>query len=63
MKQTDRCQRGERGGTRWKKVKGWAKEPKCMTHRYRQQCADGQREGGKKVGGKVSKGGREWGYP
>ena len=32
------------GGAGWKKVKGLSKEHTCITHRYRQQCGDGQRE-------------------
>ena len=37
------------------KVKGLDKEHVCITHRHRQQCGDGQREGSKawkKVGAK-----------
>ena len=37
------CERGE-GRTGCKKVKGLAKEHICMTHSYRQQCDEGQRE-------------------
>ena len=43
MEQTDG---GEvKGGNGWKKVKGLAKEPTCITDRHRGQGGDGQREG------------------
>lgn len=57
MEQTHSCQRG--GGLR-----DWRKEGEeinqrniYMTHRHRQQCSEGQREGGAGVSG----GGQRWG--
>ena len=56
MEQTDSCQRG--GG--WKgldeRKKISAKEHIFITHRHRQQCGDGQREGGGWGGWRWAKG-------
>ena len=57
MEQTDSYHRGGRTG--WKKVKGLAKENICITHRYRQQCSDGQKDGGAGTGG-GGQGGGKW---
>ena len=45
------------GGPGWKKVKGWATDHECMTHRHRQQGGDGQRQGVWGEVGKVGVGG------
>ena len=39
-------------------VKGLAKEHIFITHRYRQQSGDGQREGGGEMGGGKQRGGK-----
>ena len=40
-------------------MEGSAKEHVCMTHRHRQQCGDGLREGGNEDWVKVGKGRRK----
>ena len=57
MKQNDSRQRGARRGDWMKEVKGLAKEHICTTHRHRQQCGDGQKEGGAGLGGVRRSGG------
>ena len=49
MEQTESCQRGMRRRD-WVKVEGLAKEYICITHRYRQQCGNGQSEEGQGLG-------------
>ena len=39
-------------------MKGLAKEHKCITHGHRQQCGDGQREGGAGLGRRGTGGGK-----
>ena len=54
QKQTDNS---ERGGGRWKLGERWWRLDKghiCMTHRHKQHCEDGLREGG--LGGGVQRG-------
>ena len=49
--------RGEGERRDWmKEGEGISQKHTCMTHRHRQQCGDGQREGQGKGGGKVGKG-------
>ena len=57
MEQTDNSQRG---GRNWIKEREGTSQRTYIhiTHRHRQQCGDGQREGGHKVGEEVAKRGK-----
>ena len=62
MEQTDSCQR--EGGGWVKEGEGISQRHACITHRHRQLCGDGQREGGYGMDGGMQRGRekRGWGH-